>query len=80
MENEKKLTRSSNRMIAGVCAGIAEYFGWDPTLLRIVYVLATFFTAFAGVIIYIILWIVIDRKSTRLNSSHQPQSRMPSSA
>ena len=54
MENEKKLTRSSNRMIAGVCAGIAEYFGWDPTLLRIVYILATFFTAFAGVIIYII--------------------------
>ncbi len=38
MENEKKLTRSSNRMIAGVCAGIAEYFGWDPTLLRIVYI------------------------------------------
>ena len=59
MENEKKLTRSSNRMIAGVCAGIAEYFGWDPTLLRIVYILATFFTAFAGVIIYIILWIVM---------------------
>ena len=40
MENEKKLTRSSNRMIAGVCAGIAEYFGWDPTLLRIVYILS----------------------------------------
>ena len=35
MKNNKKLTRSSNRMIAGVCAGIAEYFGWDPTLLRI---------------------------------------------
>ena len=35
MENEKKLTRSSNRMIAGVCAGIAEYFGWDATLLLI---------------------------------------------
>ena len=59
MENEKKLTRSSNRMIAGVCAGIAEYFGWDATLLRIVYILATFFTAFAGVNIYIILWIVM---------------------
>ena len=63
MENEKKLTRSSNRMIAGVCSGIAEYFGWDPTLLRIVYVLATFFTAFAGVIIYIILWIVMPYKT-----------------
>ena len=62
MENNKKLTRSSNRMIAGVCAGIAEYFGWDPTLLRIVYVLATFFTPFAGVNIYIILWIVMPAK------------------
>ena len=62
MENEKKLTRSSNRMIAGVCAGIAEYFGWDPTLLRIVYILAKFFTDFAGVIIYIILWIVVPGK------------------
>ena len=65
MENEKKLTRSSNRMIAGVCAGIAEYFGWDATLLRIVYILATFFTAFAGVIIYIILWIVMPRSEER---------------
>lgn len=62
MGNDKKLTRSSHRMIAGVCAGIAEYFGWDATLLRIVYVLATFFTAFAGVIIYIILWIVMPAK------------------
>lgn len=62
MENNKKLTRSSHRMIAGVCAGIAEYFGWDATLLRIVYILATFFTAFAGVIIYIILWIVMPAK------------------
>ena len=62
MGNNKKLTRSANLMIAGVCAGIAEYFGWDPTLLRIVYILATFFTAFAGVIIYIILWIIMPSK------------------
>ena len=43
MENNKKLTRASagNRMVAGVCAGIADYFGWDPTLLRIVYVLSS---------------------------------------
>ena len=51
MENNKKLTRSrKERMIAGVCGGLAEYLGWDPTLVRIVYVLATIFTAFAGVI------------------------------
>ena len=44
MENNKKLTRSrKERMIAGVCGGLAEYFGWDPTLVRIVYALATIF-------------------------------------
>ena len=69
MENNKKLTRASagNRMVAGVCAGIADYFGWDPTLLRIVYVLATIFTAFAGIIIYIILWIVMPVSYTHLD-------------
>ena len=42
MENNKKLTRSrKERMIAGVCGGLAEYLGWDPTLVRIVYALAT---------------------------------------
>lgn len=62
MEN-KKLTRSRNdRMIAGVCGGLAEYFGWDPTLLRIVYIGATIFTAFAGMIIYVILWIVMPER------------------
>lgn len=69
MGNNKKLTRSSHRMIAGVCAGIAEYFGWEVTLLRIVYILATFFTAFAGVIIYIILWIVMPEK--RLSDGYE---------
>lgn len=59
---ERKLTRSNNKMLAGVCAGIAEYFDWDVTLLRIVYVLATIFTAFSGVIVYIILWILMPER------------------
>lgn len=63
MEENKKLTRSrSDRMIAGVCGGLAEYFGWDTTLLRIVYIVATIFTAFAGIIIYVILWIVMPER------------------
>lgn len=61
MEN-KKLTRSNNRMLAGVCAGLAEYFGWDVTVVRILYVLATIFTAFSGIIIYIVLWLVMPEK------------------
>ncbi len=56
---KKKLMRSNNRMIAGVCSGIADYFGWDITLVRIIYVLLTFFTAFSGGIVYLILWLVM---------------------
>ncbi|HQF11932.1 MAG TPA: PspC domain-containing protein [Paludibacteraceae bacterium] len=58
----KKLTRSRNQMIAGVCAGIAEYFGWDVTLVRVIYVLLSIFSAgFPGILVYIILWIVMPR-------------------
>jgi len=46
-------------MLAGVCGGIAEYFGCDPTLVRIVYVLLTLFTLFCGGFVYIILWIIM---------------------
>ena len=49
---KKRLTRSNNRMIGGVCAGIADYFEWDITLVRIIYVLATFFTAFSGGLVF----------------------------
>ena len=59
---QKKLTRSEKGMIAGVCAGIAEYLNFDPTLVRIVYVLLSFFTAFMGVIAYLILWLLLPKK------------------
>ena len=57
---KKKLIRSNDQVIAGVCAGIAEYFGWDIALVRILYlVLSIFSAAFPGIIVYIILWIVM---------------------
>lgn len=47
-------------MIAGVCGGIAEYFDVDPTIVRIVYVLASIFSiAFPGILVYIIMWIIM---------------------
>ena len=56
----KRLYRSPNRIVAGVCGGIAEYFELDPTLIRVVYVtLSLFSVAFPGVILYIILMILI---------------------
>lgn len=63
MQSNKKLTRSrKDRMIAGVCGGLAEYLGWDPTLVRIAYILASIFTVFSGAIIYVILWIVMPEE------------------
>ncbi|HEV8632019.1 MAG TPA: PspC domain-containing protein [Thermoanaerobaculia bacterium] len=48
-----------NRMIAGVCGGVAEFFGWSPTLVRVLWVLLTPTTLFAGFLIYLILWVVM---------------------
>ena len=57
-----KVCRSqNNRVIAGVCGGLAEHLGWSPVRLRVVWVLATIFTAFAGVIVYIALWFLMPK-------------------
>ncbi|HJR80718.1 MAG TPA: PspC domain-containing protein [Anaerolineales bacterium] len=58
--NYRQLTRStSNRMIAGVCAGLGEYLGIDPTIVRLLTLLA-FFTGFGGIaLVYIIMAIVV---------------------
>jgi len=56
---KKRLYRSRDeRMILGVCGGIAEYFDVDPTLIRLIAVLTLFF-ACTGILIYIILTIII---------------------
>lgn len=62
-EEPKRLPRSNNGMIAGVCAGIADYFDLDPTLVRVGYILLSLFTMFSGVIAYFILWLVIPKKT-----------------
>jgi phage shock protein PspC (stress-responsive transcriptional regulator) len=47
-------------LIAGVCGGIAKWLGWDPTIVRVVYVMLTLLSAaFPGVILYILLWILM---------------------
>ena len=54
--------RSNDRVIAGVCGGLAEYFEFDPVLVRIAYAFLTLFTAFCGLIFYIVLLIVMPEK------------------
>ena len=60
-----KLQRSSsNRMIAGVCGGIAEWLGWSPTMVRVLYVVGSIISvAFPGILVYLILWFVIPNAS-----------------
>ena len=60
MEEKKRLTRS-NKMIGGVCAGLAEYLDIDPTIVRIVWVLMVLFAGF-GILLYIILWLIMPKQ------------------
>ena len=53
------LTKSKDKKIAGVCAGIAEHFGWDVTVVRLVYLIATILTGSALAWIYLILMFVL---------------------
>jgi phage shock protein C len=50
------------RMIAGVCGGIAEWLGWSPSWVRLLYILVSILSiAFPGIIVYIILWVVMPQ-------------------
>jgi len=58
----RRLVRT-NPIIAGVCGGIAASFGWDPMLVRILYVIGSIVSAaFPGILVYIVLWIMIPKE------------------
>ena len=54
---KKMFMRSSNGMLGGVCEGIANYFGIDPTLVRVAWVVGSWFYGI-GVLLYIVLWLI----------------------
>lgn len=52
-----------NGIIAGVCGGIADSFGWDPTLVRVLYVaISVLSAAVPGILIYVVLWLLIPKE------------------
>lgn len=62
MDKDKKLYRvNEGKMLAGVCGGFAEYFGIDPTIVRILWVFFTLFVG-CGILAYIIAIIVMPKK------------------
>lgn len=64
MRVSRPLRRSRrHRMIAGVVGGLAEYFGIDPTLARVAYVILSILSiAFPGILVYVICWLVIPEE------------------
>jgi phage shock protein C len=63
---QRRLVRSTNdRKVAGVCAGIADYFDFDPSIVRIIWVLAVLVGG-SGVLVYVILWIALPEGVTRV--------------
>lgn len=60
---QKKLFRSTaDKKLAGVCAGLAEYFDIDATLVRVGFVLLALLGGFPGILTYVVLWFVIPEK------------------
>lgn len=54
-----RLFRSQEKVLGGVCGGIAEYLGMDPTVVRIIFLLLSLFGFGTGILVYVILWIIM---------------------
>jgi phage shock protein PspC (stress-responsive transcriptional regulator) len=62
----KVLVRSlDGRMLAGVCAGVSDYFGIDVTLVRLIFAIACVFTVGAGVLAYLAAWVIIPEEGEK---------------
>lgn len=74
----KKLYRSTtNKWVAGVCGGLAEYFNKDPVLIRLLWVVFTIFSIGVGVIAYVLFWIFVKKYPSYyiLPAPHPPSDR-----
>jgi phage shock protein PspC (stress-responsive transcriptional regulator) len=64
MPSGKLLRSRTNKILGGVCGGIAEWLGWNPTMVRVLYVIFSILSvAFPGALVYIILWFVMPKAS-----------------
>ncbi len=59
MEGKKLYRSNTDKMIAGVCGGLAHYFGVDPTIVRLIFALLVFFGVGSGIVLYIVLALIM---------------------
>ncbi|HLM23141.1 MAG TPA: PspC domain-containing protein [Propionibacteriaceae bacterium] len=63
MEESRKLYRSRNqRMVAGVCGGLADYFNIDATVIRVLFLVLAVFGG-TGLVVYLVMWIIVPDAS-----------------
>lgn len=66
MSDHKQLARArEGRMVAGVCAGIGQFFGIDANIIRVVFAALTIFTGGAGVLVYLAAWAVVPEEGEK---------------
>jgi phage shock protein C len=66
VNGQKQLIRPrEGRMMAGVCAGIGEYFGIDPNVVRVVFAALTIFSIGAGALIYLVAWAILPEEGEK---------------
>jgi len=63
------MRRRDGRMLAGVCAGVADYFGLDVTLIRVIWAVVSVITGGAGVLAYLVAWIIIPDEGQKSSSA-----------
>lgn len=71
MKTNKKFTKSTNKIIAGVAAGLAEYINWNPTLVRFLFLMLIFATKGVFILVYILLAISLPGKKRSFTSSFE---------
>jgi phage shock protein PspC (stress-responsive transcriptional regulator) len=57
--------KRQDRMVAGVCAGLADYLGWDVTLLRVIVAAIAVLTGGAGILAYLVAWVIIPEEDQK---------------
>jgi phage shock protein C len=74
----KTLARSrEGRLVAGICAGAAEYFGWDVTIVRLIVAVVSLLTGGTGVLAYLVAWAVIPEQGEKTSIAENLMSSRP---
>lgn len=72
--------KRDGRMVAGVCAGLADYFGSDVTLIRVIVAALTVFTGGAGILAYLVAWAIIPEEDRKTQSKEDITARVGDSS